>query len=325
MATDGGCLFTAAKDSRGSLIRPNSITAAGRTFKTILCEPASRSAAEVDTDHARRSGTFKMIPLSDSRHDRDFSSIVHSMSADDHEKFINSLPRLKGDSVLIFRCHPDIPCFNRCCGDLNLALSPCDVMRLRVALGIKSTTFLKRFATVSPLQGNGFPSVMLNMKNDENQSCPFVEEKGCSVYAHRPGACRVYPIGRGASMDKDGNLTEEYLLVKESHCMGFWEDVEPMTVTAYLNSQGMAPYIELDNRYIQVMHRWNGGGRALDNSLFARVFAAAYRPDELAVFVKQPALMSHIVQEGDDRLSYETARLAFGFDWIETVLFENRR
>jgi Fe-S-cluster containining protein len=268
-----------------------------------------------------RAGFWKI----DRRRGTGFSTIVHSMVRDAHEEFINSLPRLKRESVLLFQCHPKIPCFNRCCGDLNLALSPYDVMRLRIALGLKSTEFMRRFATVAPLQGNGFPSVMLNMKDDANQSCPFVEEQGCGVYPHRPGACRVYPIGRGASMDKSGKLTEEYLLVKESHCMGFWEEVEPMTVAAYLESQGMAPYIEFDNRYIQVMHRWNARGRSLDKSLFARVFAAAYRPDELSAFVKNPSLMSHIVQRGDDRLSLETERLVFGFDWIENVLFGSQR
>ncbi len=244
---------------------------------------------------------------------------------DEHEEFINSLPRLKKESVLLFRCHPDIPCFNRCCGDLELTLSPYDVMRLRVALGIGSTEFLHKFATVSPLRGNGFPSVTLNMKDDANQSCPFVTEAGCSVYAHRPGACRVYPVGRGASMDKEGNLSEEYLLVKEFHCMGFWEDTAPLTVADYLQAQGMAPYVDFDNRYIQVMHRWNGGGAALGKSLYTGVLAAAYRPDELSGFVKNPSLMSHIVLDGDDRVSFETAKLAFGFDWIENVLFRKRR
>lgn len=246
------------------------------------------------------------------------------MLGEDLDNFVNSLPRLKADDILLFRCHPKVPCFNRCCGDLNLALSPYDVMRLRVALDIGSTEFMRRYASVSPLPGNGFPSVMLEMLDDENQSCPFVTPKGCGVYSNRPGACRVYPLGRGASMDDKGNLSEEYILVKESHCMGFWEDAEPMTVSAYLASQGMDTYIEFDNRYIQLMHHWNQRGRALDKSLFDRVFAAAYRPDELASFVDEPSLMSHIVRENDAPLTFETRRLAFGFDWIENILFGNR-
>lgn len=243
------------------------------------------------------------------------------MTDSEQDDFISSLPRLNKEDTLVFGCAPGISCFNSCCGDLHLALSPCDVMRLRIALDIGSTEFMRRFASVSPLPGNGFPSVMLEMLHDAHQSCPFVREEGCSVYPHRPGACRVYPLGRGASIDNEGNLTEEYLLVQESHCNGFSENVAPITVAAYLESQGMAPYIELDNRYIQVMHRWNSRGRALDKTLFAKVFVAAYRSDELSAFVGDPNLMSHIVQQGDDRVAYETARLNFGFDWIENVLF----
>ena len=246
------------------------------------------------------------------------------MTLPETEKFIRSLPRLTADDTLRFRCHPEVSCFNRCCGDLNLALSPYDVMRLRVALRINSTEFMRKYAAVTSLDGNGFPSVMLEMQTDEEQSCPFVRPEGCSVYAHRPGACRVYPLGRGASIDDEGNLSEEFLLVKEPHCRGFLEETEPMTVSEYLDNQGMQPYIKFDDRYIQVMHRWNARGRHLDPPLFSKVFTAAYRPDELGAYIGDPSLTAHIVQEGDDREGYETALLAFGLDWIERALFSDR-
>ena len=243
------------------------------------------------------------------------------MTLPETEKFMRSLPRLSANDTLLFRCHPEVSCFNRCCGDLNLALSPYDVMRLRVALGVNSTEFMRKYAEVTPLEGNGFPSVMLKMETDADQSCPFVLPEGCSVYPHRPGACRVYPLGRGASIDDDGNLTEEFLLVNEPHCRGFQEAPEAMTVSEYLDDQGMRPYIKFDNRYIQVMHRWNARGRHLDQSLFSKVFVAAYRPDELSAYVGDPSLTAHIVKEDRDTETYETALLAFGFDWIERALF----
>ncbi len=237
-----------------------------------------------------------------------------------YEDYVAKLPRLDDNDTIVFKCHSSIDCFNRCCGDVNLALSPYDVMRLRINLQIGSTEFMRKYAEVYPLSGNGFPCVMLSMRNDERQSCPFVTEEGCSVYDHRPGACRVYPLGRGASMDKEGKLSEEYILVRESHCEGFWEDVLPITVSDYLNNQGMKNYIEYDNRYIQVMHRWNARGRALDKKLFAKVFVAAYRPDELLNYLGDAAPSCDIVEK-DDILSFETERLAFGLQWIEDVLF----
>ena len=30
-----------------------------------------------------------------------------------------------------FACHPDVPCFTKCCSDLDLALTPYDVLRLK--------------------------------------------------------------------------------------------------------------------------------------------------------------------------------------------------
>ena len=246
------------------------------------------------------------------------------MTLPETEEFMHSLPRLSADDTLLFRCHPGVSCFNRCCGDLLLALSPYDVMRLRVALGISSTEFMKKYAEVTPLEGNGFPSVMLKMETDADQSCPFVRPDGCSVYPHRPGPCRVYPLGRGASIDDDGTLSEEFLLVNEPHCRGFREDPKAMTVSEYLDEQGMRPYIEFDDHYIQVMHRWNSRGRHLDQALFSKVFTAAYRPDELGAYVGDASLTADIVQKGDDRETHQTALLAFGFEWIERVLFGDR-
>ena len=124
----------------------------------------------------------------------------------DADEFLSSLPRLKQGESFFFTCGPNMPCFNACCGDLTLSLSPYDVIRLRAQSGMSSKAFFDEFATVSAMSGNGFPAVYLRMSEDESSSCPFVRESGCSVYPHRPGACRVYPLGRGACIDETGQI-----------------------------------------------------------------------------------------------------------------------
>jgi Fe-S-cluster containining protein len=37
--------------------------------------------------------------------------------------------------------------------------------------------------------------VKLSMGRDEGHRCPFVTDKGCSIYEDRPEACRLYPVG----------------------------------------------------------------------------------------------------------------------------------
>jgi uncharacterized protein len=194
--------------------------------------------------------------------------------------FLENLPKLSPSSPLRFNCNPEVHCFNSCCADLDLALSPYDVLRLRFALGIDSKTFIRKYGVLSVLNGNQFPSIMLKMTDNADQTCPFVRDGGCSVYAHRPGACRAYPIGRGASIDAHGAIHEEFILVREPHCRGF-ESNKKTTVAQYLKSQGMESYVTFDNHYIKLMHRWDRNGSPLPKSLFGEVFTAVYRPDVL--------------------------------------------
>jgi len=40
-----------------------------------------------------------------------------------------------------------------------------------------------------------YPVILLQMRDNEKKSCPFVTAEGCSVYPDRPWACRMYPLG----------------------------------------------------------------------------------------------------------------------------------
>ena len=53
------------------------------------------------------------------------------------ETILKDYPRLTRDSEFSFACHPGVPCFNACCGDVNIFLTPYDIIRLKQKLGIK--------------------------------------------------------------------------------------------------------------------------------------------------------------------------------------------
>lgn len=111
---------------------------------------------------------------------------------------------LRPETSLRFACRPGVICFNECCRELDLALFPYDVLRLRRALGISSGEFMKKYVLVTQEDGQVFPICRLSMVDDGRASCVFVRREGCSVYADRPAACRAYPVGRGASFRGDG-------------------------------------------------------------------------------------------------------------------------
>lgn len=235
--------------------------------------------------------------------------------------FLGELPQLGREDILEFRCGPDVPCFNECCGDLDLSLSPYDVIRLRHALGMSSKAFLSEYTQVGRMSGNGFPVVMLDMRGDERRSCPFVQADGCSVYGDRPGACRVYPLGRGASIGEDGTVVEQFILIREKHCAGLGRS-RRWTVVEYLENQGMGAYIDNDDRYMRLLHRVNRTGRDLREDQFVSAFMATYRPDELERFSKMlhPSIPLTVSVPKDDSPAYETEVFRGGLRWLEEIL-----
>ncbi len=48
---------------------------------------------------------------------------------------------LEANEVFRFHCHPGISCFTDCCRQLELALTPYDVLRLKRRWGLPRATF----------------------------------------------------------------------------------------------------------------------------------------------------------------------------------------
>ncbi|MCP4569389.1 MAG: YkgJ family cysteine cluster protein, partial [FCB group bacterium] len=95
---------------------------------------------------------------------------------------LEDYPRLTEESEFSFACHPGVPCFNACCGDINIFLTPYDVIRLKNRLGITSGEFLSKF-TISPFDENTkYPILLFKMQENEGKTCHFVKDEGCSVY-----------------------------------------------------------------------------------------------------------------------------------------------
>lgn len=159
---------------------------------------------------------------------------------------------IAADACLRFACHPQVPCFNECCRELDLALSPYDVLRLRKALDLRSGDFLKQYLLVSREEGQAFPLCHLSMVDDGRASCVFVGPDGCRVYADRPGSCRAYPLGRGVALRADGGTDEQLVVVRESHCQGFLED-RSGTAAAYLESQELAAYNRFNDALLRLL------------------------------------------------------------------------
>ncbi len=239
------------------------------------------------------------------------------------EQFLNSLPEIKDGEAFRFACHPAVQCFNACCGDLTLQLTPYDVLRLRKGLGLSSKDFIEGLAEVLVAPDTGFPALKLRMTERQHHPCHFVRDTGCSVYENRPGACRTYPVGRAAKLGEGGRIVEQFFLVREPHCKGFREEKE-WTIDEWFADQGLEPYNVSNDRWIGIMARQKMAGRCVDAKRATMILMAVYQVDNFQRFISDMQLFKRLdVDEARQQaiLADEENALAFAMDWVELVLF----
>jgi hypothetical protein len=160
---------------------------------------------------------------------------------------------LTGETAFSFDCSPAVTCFNACCRDLNQALSPYDILRLKNRLGLSSGQFLKTHTIRHIGPETGLPVVSLRFDNRTNRQCPFVTPKGCRVYTDRPASCRLYPLARGTSRNrKSGRISEHFALIQEPHCRGFCQKTA-RTARGWMRDQGLEPYNRFNDLFLEMI------------------------------------------------------------------------
>lgn len=168
----------------------------------------------------------------------------------------NIMPaKLTVDSALKFRCHPGVSCFTACCGNINIILTPYDILRLRRGLNLPADEFLLRFTTPVYLEKTDLPGVKLHL--DENGRCPFVTPEGCTIYPYRPTTCRYYPVGMSyfhAAGSEGSGAEEFYFLVKEPHCKGH-EEEHTQTIREWRADQGIDESDEMNRDWMEIVMR----------------------------------------------------------------------
>jgi Fe-S-cluster containining protein len=223
-----------------------------------------------------------------------------------------------------FSCHKGLTCFGQCCSDVNIFLTPYDVLRLKKALNISSGRFLKNYTTTF-LTEQKLSLVLLKMKDDARKSCPFVTPKGCSVYNHRPWACRMYPIGT-TTKTADPASDEEYTFIagKDSPCLGTKENRE-WTVSEWLQNQGLDRYNQKSEPYraitLQNVFR-EGSGLTLPKAQM--LYVALYDLDRFREFLFDSSFFERfrVDAESIEKIRIDDEELLnFGYEWLKFSLF----
>lgn len=236
----------------------------------------------------------------------------------------DTFQRIDRQAAFRFACHPGIACFTECCRQLDLALTPYDVLRLKNRLDMTSGAFLEQYVIIEWDERVIFPHCSLTMVDDGRASCVFVAAGGCTVYADRPGACRAYPVGRGASAAGAGQVRETLVLVREAHCQGFAEN-RAQTPAEYFVDQGLAAYSPFNDAVLAVtQHERVASGfrpsRAqLDQYLLALYNLDAFRQEfaDGRISLRRPLTPAELQgMAGDD-----VQLLLLGICWLRQELF----
>ncbi|MFZ0450134.1 MAG: YkgJ family cysteine cluster protein [Desulfatiglandaceae bacterium] len=244
--------------------------------------------------------------------------VMHTQKAKD------LLTPLRGQSFH-FECHRKIACFNRCCAKLRLILTPYDILRIKNRLGISSGAFLDRFTNTLIHEHPRFTMVKLAMQDDAEQRCPFVTEKGCGIYEDRPGACRLYPLGRASAfVEGEGQVREQYFMVNEAHCLGFAEK-KGWTLDEWLTDEGLRDYMKINDKWLELVNSPKSLGPekhlAQKHKMF---FMASYNLDKFREFIFKSrffSLFDVAPARKESLASDDQALLLFAFDWLKFSLF----
>jgi len=227
--------------------------------------------------------------------------------------------------LMKFDCSSQNECFNDCCRDLNQALTPYDVLRLKQNLGTTSQDFLKKYTALHYGPESGLPVVEFKPNPATGHACPFVTPEGCSVYADRPASCRMYPLARAIARSREtGEIGEFFALIEEPHCKGFGRETG-QTVRQWLAGQDVDRHNKQNDKLMELISLKN---RVLPGKLEGaqadQFYLALYDLDEFRgqIFGKEllkkfniPEAILKKIKMNDESL------LNLGIEWVKYMLF----
>ena len=242
--------------------------------------------------------------------------------------------RLTASNTFCFACHKGVSCWNECCHDTDITLTPYDLIRIGRAVKMVSGEAARLFGTEAVHEASGMP--VLKLKRVDNgapkRPCVFLDPvEGCTIYADRPAACRYYPLGLASVKMKGHDKPEDfYFLVKEPHCKGH-EEPREQTVADFRAEQAVEPYDEQNRGWIHILMKlasWKtlGGpfGKEPDERTKKMFLMATTDLDAFRRFVFDTSFLERYAVAPEthaDLATDDEALLKLALDWLRAILF----
>ncbi len=233
---------------------------------------------------------------------------------------------LDGQAPLQFQCRKGIACWNACCSNIDIALTPVDIVRLKHRLGLASWDFLKTYTVPYEMEKDGIAGVKLRPV-EGGTACRFMTPEGCGVYDDRPTACRYYPVALLSMRKQDESYDRQsYAIVREDHCLGHREP-KTQTIDAYRAEQGVVEYDEAARGWRQLILKKKSSGPTIgkpSKRSLELFFTACYDVDRFRSFVASDAFAGVFDLPDDElrrALTDDLELLQFGYRFLRQVLF----
>ncbi|MCG8338430.1 MAG: YkgJ family cysteine cluster protein [Proteobacteria bacterium] len=233
-----------------------------------------------------------------------------------------SLRPIEEGAKFPFSCHPGVPCFNVCCKQIDVLLTPFDVVRIKNTLGIQSDEFLVKYAEMQTFKGTELP--LLKVKMNAEEQCVFLGEKGCTIYENRPVVCRNYPTGVATKKPDEEAGKNSFFIIEEKMCKGHFEK-DQWTVHEYKENQGVTELDKQNHVWLEIVARLKSMGLKNDQDQKMNIFImVSYDLDSFRSFVFNSSFLNRFDIKDDvvNKIkSDDEELLKFGFEWLKFALF----
>jgi len=234
---------------------------------------------------------------------------------------------LKDDDTFRFQCHSELSCFNQCCRNLKLFLYPYDVLRLKNSLTISSDAFLDRYVDVVSRDDSFFPEVLLRMAPNDQKTCMFLTESGCSIYPDRPDTCRTFPIEQGSLYDARTQTSRlVYYFRPPDFCLGQYED-KTWNPKTWSEDQNAMLYNKMTLKWSELKSLFQAdpwGDEGPEGPKAKMAFMATYNVDPFRDFILNSSFLKRykVKSEWVRKLERDDLKLlTFGFEWVKFYLW----
>jgi len=258
-----------------------------------------------------------------------------TINTDNHSEVNEENFKLKPitpEGIFSFACHPGVSCFNKCCHEIDVILTPVDILKMKTALNIRSDEFLKKYTTLQTLKDTGIPLVKLLMRENSNGACIFLDgSKGCSIYQNRPQVCRSYPLGLGTldprheKLQTEGQSPEARFMIQEDMCKGHLEP-KTWTLKKWMEDQGTVAMEEGNKPWMEIVAKLKAMKiNDKQNHEISLFIMASYDLDTFRQFVFESSFLERFEVDINTVISIRSDQeslLKFGMQWLQYALFK---